>query len=571
MNKPFINSKLSRRQVLKLAGAGSLALYLNPWTFSFAQEGAAPAKAGGLENFLRAVSPINRALGDVAPAEFSGDEPDRAHKILWDKKGFLASLGGHLPQPSQTAPLVIIGGGIAGLFSAYLLRDYKPIVLEQASRFGGNSKGQSWRGIDYSIGAAYMCEPEEDSDIANICKELGLNELWKLKEGEDPVALSGKIYKEFWSGETSPEDMSQFAALSEYFEKIWNSEEEGFTYPDIPVVDSAMEASIKELDRVPFKKHLEKIAGGTLHPQIETAIEHYCWSSFGAGAAEVGAASGLNFYTAEFGNLCVFPGGNSAIAEQVLKKLAASIPQENLRAGSLVFDVTVGADGVIVAYQDSSNKVHTVKASAVVMACPKFVANKILNGIEAERSAAIAKLRYRSYLVANVLIKGAYQDPFYDLYLLGEGKIDGNDITGSSQRQKVTDVILGNFAKPDSDSTVLTLYRGMPFDGVRPELWAPGSYQRYRESFENQVSSSILPLLNLKKENIVDIRVARWGHPLPVAAAGLIADGTVAAMRKPFRNKVFFVEQDNWALPAFETSVTEALTWAQEVKKVLKS
>jgi hypothetical protein len=33
---------------------------------------------------------------------------------------------------------------------------------------------------------------------------------------------------------------------------------------------------------------------------------------------------------------------------------------------------------------------------------------------------------------------------------------------------------------------------------------------------------------------------------------------------------VFFVEQDNWALPAFETAVTEALTFAPLVEGVLE-
>ena len=73
----------------------------------------------------------------------------------------------------------------------------------------------------------------------------------------------------------------------------------------------------------------------------------------------------------------------------------------------------------------------------------------------------------------------------------------------------------------------------------------------------------------LQPENIVDLRIARWGHPLPVAATGLIANGTVEALRTPFHGRVFFVEQDNWALPAFETGVTEAITWSPEVAKVL--
>ena len=57
----------------------------------------------------------------------------------------------------------------------------------------------------------------------------------------------------------------------------------------------------------------------------------------------------------------------------------------------------------------------------------------------------------------------------------------------------------------------------------------------------------------------MDIRISRWGHALPVAQTGLIADGTLEKIRKPFRERVFFVEQDNWALPALDTSVNEAL------------
>jgi hypothetical protein len=63
--------------------------------------------------------------------------------------------------------------------------------------------------------------------------------------------------------------------------------------------------------------------------------------------------------------------------------------------------------------------------------------------------------------------------------------------------------------------------------------------------------------------------VARWGHPLPVAATGLIAGGVVDRIRQPFRDRGFFVEQDNWALPAFETAATEALLWAPEIAKRL--
>lgn len=556
-------NKLSRRAVIKILAGSGVALYLDPTLRSF---GAAPAwaTAGGIAD----ISPIDRSLGDAAPPIFFGDDPERTHKILQDKKGFVSGLAAGIPAPKEHAPVVVVGGGIAGLFSAYLLKEHKPVILEQASRFGGNAKGQAWRGIDYSIGAAYFIEPEEGSDIAKLVEELGLNDVLRIKEDEDPVAVNGTIHKAFWSGETLGGDAKakkQLEKLSVYFKKVNEGEE--IAYPDIPITDPKQKNYIHELDKVSFKTHLKKIVGGELAPQIETVIEQYCWSSMGAAADEVSAASGLNFYASEFGNVAVPAGGNSAVAERVLGRLCHALPKDNFRAGALVFDVRVVDDGVVVAYQDSAGTVRSIHAETVVMACPKFVVEKVLEGIEPERLQAIKKLKYRSYLIANVCLKGGYPKPFYDLYLLGDGKINSADVEASARKQGVTDVILASYARPNADNTVLTLYRGMPFDGARPEIDASGSYQRYREEFQKQLTENILPLLNLKKEDIVDLRVARWGHPLPVAAPGLIANGTVETIRKPFKERVFFVEQDNWALPAFETSVTEALIWAPELMK----
>ncbi|MFN8389177.1 MAG: FAD-dependent oxidoreductase [Bdellovibrionota bacterium] len=552
---------VSRRCALKLMAGGTLALYLSPAHRALAE--SLQGKAGMPE-----FSPIDRTLGDVADAQFFADDPERAHKVLWDKPGFIQSLPGKkLPSPTEKAPLVIIGGGMSGLFSAYLLREHKPVVLEQATRFGGNAKGQSWKGIDYSIGAAYFIEPDEDSDIAKLCSELNLDQDWKLKEEEDPVLWKGQVYEEFWTGESAPEAKEQFEKLRKYFEAVNVGEE--YPYPDIPIVDPEQEQYIKDLDKVSFKAHLEKIAGGPLHQQIETAIEQYCWSSFNASSQEISAASGLNFYASEFSNLILFPGGNSAVAERVLSRLVKDLPPTSLRPGSLVFDVTVTKEGVNVSYQDAQSNVHCIQAKAVVMACPKFVAKKVLSDIEPARVAAIDKIRYRSYLVANVLLKQVPERSFYDLYMLGTDRINFSDVTGSAQKQKITDVILATYAKPNADHTVLTLYRGMPYEGARADLYAPGSYGRYREGFEKQIYESILPVLKLDKQNVVDLRIARWGHPLPVAGVGLIADGTLEAVRKPFRDRVFFVEQDNWALPAFETAVTEALSGAELVKAFL--
>lgn len=152
----------SRRAILKLIGLGTSALYLPGLAGCRPAPTDTPATksaANSVADPFQAISPIDRTLPEKAPLRYSGDDPGRAHRILWDKPGYVAAKGG-LPEPSEKAPLAIVGGGLSGLASAYLLRKHRPVLLERAERFGGNSRGESWRGVDYAIGAAYFVKPE---------------------------------------------------------------------------------------------------------------------------------------------------------------------------------------------------------------------------------------------------------------------------------------------------------------------------------------------------------------------------------------------------------------------------
>ena len=559
--------KISRRTLTRLLGAGGLSVLLARCA-PLPRARAVPAGAAP-EPARADWSPIDRALPDrVAPA-FSGDDPTLAHAALWDKPAFLASHGGGLPAPEERVPLVVIGGGIAGLTAAYALRAHRPVVLEQAPRFGGNSRGEAWRGIDYAIGAAYFIEPDEGSEIADLLDELGLTGAYTVKTTEDPVVLRSRRYDEFWHGVTAPDSRPQLDRLRQYFVSYLEGTD-GREYPDIPVFDAEGRARIDALDRPTFAAHMREVAGGPLHPHVETVVEHYCWSSFGASSTEISAASGLNFYCAEFGNVAVMPGGNAGVAERLLARLERAVPAANLRPRSLVLDVRPVADGAVVAYLDGSGRLRSLHARVVVMACPKFVVPKLVEPLEPERAAAIDRLRYRAYLVANVLLDRPVKPDFYDLFMAGEGAVDLASVEAAADRQKVTDVVLATFARHDERHSVLTLYRGIPYDGARAALYEEGAYAASRREFEQQIAAEILPLVGLRQESVVDLRLTRWGHPLPVAEAGLIANRVVDAVRAPLGGRIFFVNQDNWALPAFETAITEALHFAPQVEAALK-
>lgn len=559
----------TRREALRLIGLGATALYLPglPGCGPAEQQPpkAAP-RAKPAPDPLEQYGPIDRGLPYPAPARYSGDDPGRAHKLLWDKPGYLSARGG-LPEPSEKVALAVIGGGLSGLASAWLLRRHQPIVLERAPRFGGNSRGESWQGIDYSIGAAYFLKPKEGSALDGLLREIGAAGLWREHKAQDPVALDGVRHDGFWKGATDPARKDRFERLAGYFRDVLE-EKNGRFYPEIPVADPALRRKVNALDRVTFLRHLERVAGGRLHPHIETAIEHFCWSSFGASAQVVSAASGLNFYAAELDPLLVCPGGNAAVAEALVKRLAAGLPPGHLRPGALVVDVRARQDGVQVTYEDERGTLRSLAARAAVIACPKFAVAKLLHGIEPERLAAIGRLRYNAYLVANVLLKGAVKDDFYDLFLLGDGN-PARDTRAASDRQCATDAVLATYAKPQPDRAVLTLYRAFPFAGGRGRILDETGFAAHRAQFEQQLAREVLPALGRQPADVADVRIARWGHPLPVAAAGLIAGGVPERLRAPFEGRVFFVEQDNWALPAFETAMGEALHFAPEVDKVL--
>jgi phytoene dehydrogenase-like protein len=557
--------QLSRRAVLALLSKLSCSLYVAPFmTGGCGAISPTRFNLNGARDLERA-SPIDRLLDDNLKADvFFGDSPSAAHAMLWNKTGYLSERGG-IPKPTEHRRIVVVGGGVSGLTTAYLLRSANPLVLERDSRFGGNSKGQSWRGIDYSIGAAYFCLPDEGSLLNSLFNELGLSGAYRTKNDEDPLASFGVIHDAFWSGRQHEGlERRQIERVKRHLLGIFN--EEIMLYPEATLREQKRRNLIDSLDRLSLRSYLERNFG-KLYPMLAAVIEQFCWSSFAASASEVSASAGLNFLAAEFGEIAVFPGGNSAFTEALYRRLHQVLEPHSLRAESTVIDVRVAGDRALVTYLDDSGDLTSVSADRVVMACPKFVVAKLIDDLEPERLSAISALEYRAYLVANVLVDGRLPGDFYDLYLLGDLGAQGRLAAEESRARGATDVINATYARQHASSTVLTLYQSLPYKGGRSELLSEQSYGVFKARFERQLAGEILPLLGVDLASVRDIRMTRWGHPIPVAHQGLHISGVVDRIQKPYRERVFFVEQDNWVTPAIETAVGEAEYWANVINR----
>lgn len=471
------------------------------------------------------------------------------------------------PAPSEEVELCIVGGGLSGLATAWLLREHAPVLLELRSRFGGVSQGLHHDGLWLSQGGAYFIVPDEGSRLERFYRELRLDEVWRLNQaGDDPVELEGVLRRDFWDGlGTAGVDALAFQRYATIVRKFAEQ-----TYPDIPLAGDPSERWILELDRSSLKKDLEQRMGGPLPPLLAAAIQGYCYSSFNAGWESISAAAGWNFLAAEEYGRLVCPGGNAWVSDTLWQRLREHYgvgASGRLRSDARVVDVRPVRDGRIqVSWRVADGSHRSLLARRVVMACSKHVCKHVLHRLmqdDPARMDAMHQVLTTSYLVANVLLDRPLGSGGYDVFLLGDGMLEMLGDDPDSGRRPI-DLIDGGYATPKAARGAMTLYWPMPSPESMFHVLAEDSFEAHSARLVPELER-VLRILNLPRESVRGVRLTRWGHAMPVARTGFLADGVPAILRSPWHEHVWFVNQDNWALPAFETCLLEAFDLAPRV------
>lgn len=508
----------------------------------------------------------------VSPRRFSGDDLDLSHKLLSNPAESIAAAG----QPEDHQELhdvLIVGGGIAGLTVAFQLRDRRILLLEAAKEIGGVSKSEVWQGIDYAIGAAYIIDPDpETEDARELAGFKLLEELGLRVRGED-LTRSGGVQRRL-SGDANhvvfsnrrvvPESEVYTVRNRRFFEHVLDSDD----YPSVPAADPAL---VEALDRISFRQFLgnaalqRKIYGrstGVFSRLGWEAIEYYCWGAFGTAAAETSAYHGLNFFAAEFGSVLVYPGGNAFIAKRLGERIRQANP-EAITTGAWTLRIDRADDAwSVIAWKDG--KLHRYRARNVVFAAPLFLAPGIVPSLPEPQRKAIGSLEYRSYVVGNVLLRRPANSIFahrafrngYELT-----RVHGVDVARLpakeiSDRKVYSDAILADFASGrHATHAVLTVYRPYPYEAGRAEL-ADLSYDQIESEIRREVLAGFGPH-GLRAQDIEEIRIARWGHPMIVTRPGQLADGTMKLAAQP-QAGLYFAHTDVNGAPAYENALAAA-------------
>lgn len=514
-----------------------------------------------------------------AAKTFSGDDLELAHKLLFDPAATIKA-GGAPEIHQDLQDVLVIGGGIAGLTVAWKLRDRKVRLLEAHSEVGGVSKSENWQGIEYATGAAYIIDPDPESEDARelagfkLLEELGLRQ-----KGEDlskkPIAdrrLSGEgTHCIFSNRRVVPAAEVYTPRNRQFFEHVLDSDE----YPSVPATDPAL---VEALDRVSFRAFLEnaalqrKVYGrtvGAISPLGWEAIEYYCWGAFGTTARETSAYHGLNFFAAEYGDVLVFPGGNGFITRRLGERIRAHTPQA-IRTGAWTLRVEKEGDAYVATTWEGG-RIHRHRARAAVFAAPLFLAPKIIPSLPEPQRTAIGSLAYRSYVVANVLLNRPANRIFanrafrngYELtrvHGIDVGKVPAEEISG---RKVYSDAILADFVTGRHPThAVLTVYRPYPYDAGRANLLSL-SYDDMEAEIRREVLAGFGPH-GLRAADIEGVRIARWGHPMIVTRPGQLADGTMRAAA-PSQPGLYFAHTDVQGAPAYENALAAAFDTVEAV------
>jgi hypothetical protein len=533
-------SPLQRRDFLRL-----MALQMAAWSLGCGRhEGGTRGSAGASRGSAGAGLPPN-PFGD----RWLGDDFTMGHKL---RDGELPPLDG-APLESATDVLVV-GGGISGLTTAWQLAKagHRVTILEQASEIGGNAKSATWGDIRYSIGAAYFTRPDAGSELETLYREIGvLDRAVKVPKGE--AFFDGRLVEHFWEGstDTGAEAIAATKRIAAEWRKIYDGR-----YPDIPwkaKPDGFTRAQFHRLDRLPFGRYLEQQGAP---PHVRQFCEYYCWSSFGGSASEISTYAALNFLTAEFADILALPGGNSGVAMALADALRAK--GVRIETGAFVASVASSEHGVEAgAYRGGSPA--RFPARACVVAVPRFIARRIVAGFPEARATLVDSMKWRAYVVANVLLARRPSVEWYDSY-----RIEELDAHASGW----TDLIVADFvASPKSEHCVLTAYRALPYDGGRAELLTDDSRATFRDAVRRDLQPW-LAAIGLADRDIAGINMARWGHPLVLAQPGQLAGGALAKISAPF-GRVAFAHQDRYGVPAIENAIGAAFEASREVARLL--
>ncbi len=321
----------------------------------------------------------------------------------------------------------------------------------------------------------------------------------------------------------------------------------------IPVDASSDDPDFEELDGISAAELLDRLR--ITSPRVRWWVEYGCRDDYGL-TLETTSAWAAVFYTAartvtggsDTQDLLAWPEGNGALVSH----LAAAAGEPRLLAGRMVVDVEPTEDRVLVrTLVEAGQGLEIVEAERVIVAMPRFVAQRIVRPLAAQGEAA-NPFTYGAWLVANLHLQdrpfGRGFEPAWDNVLYDSPSL--GYVSATHQRGR------------DYGPTVWTYY--LPFtdedatDGRR-RLLEP-SWSDWKELIVRDLGRAHPELAR----HLRRIDVFRWGHAMPQPRVGTLFDPARRRAREPL-GRIHFAHTELSGLALFEEAFHHGVRAADEV------
>jgi len=489
--------------------------------------------------------------------------------------------GNQIPRPTSKwkVPVVIVGGGMAGLSAGWKLKKAgfdKFEILELESECGGNSRFGENQATAYPWGAHYVPLPTPESKaVRELFAELGIIQGYSptgeplYEEKYLCFSPQERLYRYGrWQEGLLPllavsrKDLEQYDRFRDLIAGYRTRRGRDGCKPfAIPMEFSSRDREFLDLDRISIREFL--VTKGLDSVPLHWYVNYACRDDYGTEYSEVSAWAGIHYFASrgnegdteiENSTVLTWPEGNGWIVKRLRSQL-----EKQIRPNSLVFHLVPGKRSTFVEYLDVQRQQSTrVEAEQVIVACPRQFARYLLSDAK-EGAQGVEAFEYAPWMVANLSLREfpaeragvplAWDNVLYDSPSLGYVVA-----THQSLRTHIRE-------------TVFTYYYPLTASPVREER------TRLLETDWHSWSQFILKDLGKPHPQIERVvtrmDIFRWGHAMVRPNPGFLWGGARGEAAEPV-GQIRFAHSDLSGFSIFEEAQYRGVVAAEQVLHALR-
>lgn len=521
-----------------------------------------------------ALAACRRSANPPLPqGEIVGQSDDFGHRLR-------DGLRVEVPADAWTdVPVVIVGGGVAGLTAAWRLQqsgfqDFVLIELEKAA--GGTSRSGTSGSFAFPWGAHYIPAPMKDNTaLISLLDEMGVLE-GKDREGEPIVAeqflcrdpeerifYKGRWYEGLYlhAGASAEDDQQMQKFNAEVNRWVSWRDATGRRAFTLPVSACSDDAEVTALDRVSMGEWMNQ--RGFTSARLRWWVDYACRDDYGMTLDQTSAWAGLFYFCArvlkpgvESQSLITWPEGNGRLVHHLHERV-----KPHVQLDRAAIDINPLSDRIEIFTLDRDGRTpHAYSARKVIFAAPQFMARYVIRPYRENPPAHLSEFQFGSWMVANLTLKDRPKPSSQrDFPLAWDNVLYESESLGY--------VVATHQRGIDRGPTVFTYYYPLCDDNPRAARTRllETDWRGWADVALTDLSRAHTDIRNLVER----LDVMRWGHAMIRPRTGFMWGAARREGAKPFRS-IHFAHSELSGVALFEEAFDHGLRVADEVIRSIR-